>query len=416
MQKCQYYNKGCLQYTFFGLEIYFKVCFIVKKIAFFFFSLYHNIKRKSMASAHPDYDQYTDQLLNSVFENIKQTSEEDQFVNQLLQNLKLSNQTPPVNNDVLLLQQQLQQQKELLEKLTSNIHATPTTSNSSFQVPTIAEPPASDQKIPRVPVQNKQDLTTGELKDINTASKTTSVASPPPVLERKKSFIQRALSRDKQFKGKLENKSKSKETSAPQIQRGPSFWRPREERPKGWWKGNTHQPIQGEESFVYYDDDSSDFEQDEDEEEVVDVPPPQMRKKKRQQQTVVTRKAIEPKKVTSIKKQRQMAFKTPTLKKKSKATLKKNQKSAAASTVAPVASPVYVMPQQPIYYQQPMMVPQQPYMGGNGYYYPMGYTQPTYASPTTTTNASSTTEVTRKKANPSVFNPREATHDKCTIM
>lgn len=201
-------------------------------------------------------------------------------------------------------------------------------------------------------------------------------------------------------------------TSQPKyVERRPSFWKPREERPKGWWKG---QRATQKEEEQYEEVEYEEVEEEEEEEEVVPVvvAPPVKTKK-------VVRKVVVPKPVPSIKAskpKRPMAFKQPTPRKSKPEKKKKAGKNAksntkdTSSTTAAVAQPMYMMPQQmyqPAYYQQPMMMPQQ-FMPGS--YYPQMMGQVPQQQSTQPERRSSPA---RKK---SIYNPRDNSNDKCSIM
>ncbi|EPB84114.1 hypothetical protein HMPREF1544_09102 [Mucor circinelloides 1006PhL] len=462
------------------------------------------------------YDQYADQLLNSVFENAKQTtvpsppiqqSPEDQFFNQLLARISSPAPFNNTNNEWLLLQQ-LQQQKQLLERqqlltaLSPTLSGLPITqpntgsNNAATDTPSspnVADTPlfpattTSDEKvkkIARVPVQvpspapapapapaivskpheKENDMPIDALVKATAAAALSSHATPKskampdtakPALQKKKSFLKRTWSR-REFKGKQpipqaqkpahkqENvpAPKKKATSVKTVPSPPqqmvaeksSFWKPREEKPKGWWKGNRESKAQPhayyEEAIEYEEQEIPDYQEEEDfteEEEVIPVITPSSSK---QTKRVVVKRVIVPKKVPSISKpKRPMAFKTPTPRKpKSKSSKKKKNEAtlskSSSTTAAPRRSmPMYVMPQQPAYYPQPMIMPSvpQPYMmGGGGGYYMMS-PNGAMGQPTMMQQLHEDIDVQEKRpANlsrkKSVYNPREASNDKCNIM
>ncbi|CAO3657491.1 unnamed protein product [Mucor hiemalis] len=197
-------------------------------------------------------------------------------------------------------------------------------------------------------------------------------------------------------------------TSQPKyVDRNPSFWKPREEKPKGWWKGQ-----RGTKNEQQYNEEVEYEEEEEEEEEVVPVviAPPVKTKK------VVKRVAV-PKPVPSIKAskpKRPMAFKQPSPRKSKPEKKKKGGKNTKGTTnetsTNVVAQPMYMMPQQmyqPNYYQQPMMMPQQ-FMPGS--YYPQMMGQVPQQQPAQPERRSSPA---RKK---SIYNPRDTANDKCSIM
>ncbi|KAF1799884.1 hypothetical protein V8B55DRAFT_1542402 [Mucor lusitanicus] len=464
-----------------------------------------------------NYDQYADQLLHSVFENAKQTAtpsppaqqnSEDQFFNQLLARISSPAPFNNASNEWLLLQQ-LQQQKQLLERqqllsalspalaslpivqpnIDSSTGAMNTPSSPTLtDLPSTSSTTASDEKvkkIARVPVnvpspapapaptaatvskphekENDKPIdalikaTAAAALSSHTASTSRAMPdTPKPALQKKKSFLKRTWSR-RDFKGRQpipqgqkpvvqqqENvpTPKKKTTSVKAVANPPqqmvaersSFWKPREEKPKGWWKGNREsnaQPQTYYEEEIEYDEQEIPSCQEEDpaeEEEDLPVITPSSSK---QTKRVVVRRVVVPKKVPSISKpKRPMAFKTPTPKKpKSKSSKKKKNEAtvskSSSSTASPRRSmPMYVMPQQPMYYPQPMMMPSapQPYMmgGGGGYYMmppnggmmgPSPLMQQLYDE--TDVEEKRPAQLSRKK---SVYNPREASNDKCTIM
>lgn len=469
-----------------------------------------------------NYDHYADQLLNSVFENAKQTtipssppiqqSAEDQFFNQLLARMSSPTQLNNPNNEWLLLQQ-LQQQKQLLERQQLLSALSPTlsgltlpqlnTSNdvvaadvpSSPHLTELHSPPpvVSDEKvkkIARVPVQaqspapvsaiiskpneKENDPPIDALVRATAAAALSHHATPKskalvdakkPALQKKKSFLQKTLSqrgfkgretvpqqqqqqqRQHQQQGNVPTRKKSNSikpvSSQPQRIAGESsFWKPREEKPKGWWKGNrdnkSNQPQQEyyEEEIEYEEQEIPDSQEEEsgEEEEEEEGQPVMAPPSSRQTKKVVVKRVVVPKKVPSISKpKRPMAFKTPTprkpktkssKKKKNEATVSKNSSNNTPRKAAG-GMPMYVMPQQPMYYPQPMMMPSapQPYMmgggGGGGYYMVspngmMGQSpmmQPQYEE--TEVEEQRPISFSRKK---SVYNPRETSNDKCTVM
>ncbi|CAO3648790.1 unnamed protein product [Mucor fragilis] len=461
-----------------------------------------------------NYDQYADQLLNSVFENAKQTttpsppiqqSHEDQFLNQLLARISSPAPFNNTSNEWMLLQQ-LQQQKQLLERqqllsaLSSTLTGVPITQPNTgstagaVDTPTspilanLQSPPsstASDEKvkkIARVPVnvppssptpaaaivskphEKENDKPIDALIKATAAAALASHAAPTskamsdtakPALQKKKSFLKRTWSR-RDFKGRqpippaqkpVQQQDnvpipKKRTASVKSVANPPqqmatersSFWKPREEKPKGWWKGNRESKTQPQayyEEEIEYDEQEIPHYQEEDsteeEEELSAITPSSSKQTKR----VVVKRVIVPKKVPSISKpKRPMAFKTPTPRKpKSKSSKKKKNeatvsKSSSATATPRSSMPMYVMPQQSMYYPQPMMMPSapQPYMmgGGGGYYMMppnggmMGQSpmmQQLYDDPDV--EEKRPTNLSRKK---SVYNPREASNDKCNIM
>lgn len=420
-----------------------------------------------MNNSHDPYDQYADQLLNSVFANVQQvsgttphipdTNHEDLLLNQLFQNARISSPAPSSpflnknnsSNNELLLLQQLQQQQQLIEKQLSAIASSRNSVSPVFQVPVVessATCPSSSselvanpkpKKIVRVPVQQQQVDAPAEYNDAALVKATAAAAADihhttnRPALPKKKSFLRRTLSR-KNFKDRetvaptsttaattksvQPKAAKQQPIPTPVVEKSPTFWKPREERPKGWWKGARSNSTATEQQPYYHYEENQDVAQEEEEtssEEEVPVPVPVKKTKKK-----VVKRVVVPQqqKVPSIKKKtpRPMAFKSPTIKAK-----KKKNKVKEASAAATKSRPMYAMPQQPMYYQQPMMMPsQQPYMMpgqfGNGYYGMPG--QGTMMmSPSLQQNEtrSNKTVPTRKKT---VLNPREATNDKCSIM
>jgi hypothetical protein len=411
---------------------------------------------------HDSYDQYADQLLNSVFANVKQsstaahTSHEDHLLNQLFQNARISSPIPPspllnnTNTEWLLLQQ-LQQQQQLIEKQLSALTASKTVPSSpAFQVP-VVEPSAispsqnteleqdvKSKKIARVPVQQQQaepspPESNAALVKATAAAVALHNSGNRPALPKKKSFIRRTLSR-RNFKDR-ENQAPAytEATTAVQsvqpkaanqqkpvkVEKSPTFWRPREEKPKGWWKGNRSNPTTKQQQQYYqYEEEEEDEKEEEEEEsseEEIPLPVPAKKSKKKVVKKVAVPhlQKVPQQKVSSIKKKstRPMAFKAPTVKGKKKKN-KVKQESAAKSV------PKYAIPQQPMYYQQPMMVaPQQPYImpgqARGGYYCMPG--QGMMMPPLTQQNEepASKTAVTRRKT---VLNPRESSNDKCSIM
>ncbi|KAL9541021.1 hypothetical protein MBANPS3_009352 [Mucor bainieri] len=462
-----------------------------------------------------NYDQYADQLLHSVFENAKQTTTpsspiqqtpEDQFFNQLLARISSPAPFNNANNEWLLLQQ-LQQQKQLLERqqllsalsptLGSLPIAQPNVDISTSATDTPSSPAATDlqspspatvsdekvKRIARVPVnvsasaaptpavvtaskpyEKENDEPMDALIKATAAAALSSHATSAlkaipdtskPALQKKKSFLKRTWSR-RDFKGrqpipqgqklvqqqehvpapKKRAASVKSVTIQPQqtAAESSSFWKPREERPKGWWKGNRESKAQHqtyyEEEIEYDDQETPNYQEEEDSTEEEDfpvvVPSPS-----KQTRRVVVKRVIVPKKVPSISKpKRPMAFKTPTPKKpKSKTSKKKKNEDTVSKSSSTTATPrrsmpMYMMPQQPMYYPQPMMMPSapQPYMmgGGGGYYMMppnggmMGQSpmmQQLYDD--TDVEEKKSTHLSRKK---SVYNPREASNDKCIII
>lgn len=451
------------------------------------------------------YDQYAEQLLNKVFQNVKQTasppavSHEDQLLNQILLNTpRFANGLPstPVygNSNELFLLQQLNQQQMLLERQQQLLSP----SLSFPQIPTqhtaiepppavIEEPPV--KKIARVPVSAVIPDPVVEEKPIIQQSVQPSPlknqSSPPSQLKKKKSFIgllaertnknkefaaaaalatatMKEKSIQQQFKNRrqeqayvrlqaqeqaqieaeaqaeaqaelqsqqtreqikyIPQKSKKKviaaksyETPRPVIEKRPSFWKPREERPKGWWKGqkghtNKHQEDEYEEIEV---------EDEEEEEEVIIVPP-------KKTKTVVVKRVVVPKKVPSIKgtkPKRPMAFKPPPSR-KNKVSEKKTTHSETcthATSATSAMQPMFVMPQQQMYqqqmyqqpyYPQPMMMPQQ-----NGYYgMPNMMGGGMFQGPQVSHVKEEKEAAAPARRNTTVYNPRESTNDKCSIM
>ncbi|GAN04001.1 hypothetical protein MAM1_0053d03457 [Mucor ambiguus] len=460
-----------------------------------------------------NYDQYADQLLNSVFENAKQTTTpapliqqnpEDQFFNQLLARISSPAPFNNASNEWLLLQQ-LQQQKQLLERQQLLSALSPTFAGlpiaqpnadsitSAMDTPSspvlrdLQSPPsttASDEKvkkIARVPVNVPSPAPTPAAaivskphekendKPIDALIKATAAAAlsshaasasrampdtSKPALQKKKSFLKRTWSR-RDFKGRQPipqaQKPAQQQGNAPtpkkraasvksvaippqqMVAERSSFWKPREEKPKGWWKGNRESKDQSqtfyEEEIEYDEQEIPNHQAEEDSTEEEDVPTI-ITPSSKQTRRVVVKRVIVPKKVPSISKpKRPMAFKTPTPKKpKSKSSKKKKKEDTVPNSSSTPATPrrsmpMYVMPQQPMYYPQPMMMPSapQPYMmgGGGGYYMPpnggmMGQSpmmQQLYDD--ADVGKKKPTHLSRKK---SVYNPREASNDKCTIM
>lgn len=436
------------------------------------------------------YDHYADELLNSVFQNVKQTaspppaviSREDQLLNQLFQTTYGGLPSPSLygNSNELFLLQQLKQQQLLLERQQQLLSPAPfhqipiqsTTVESPLSSPLATTSVASIEdtpvkKIARVPVPVIPEPIVEETPIVEPPVQEQIKSHPP--LKKKKSFIQilsERTSRNKEFSAAAaaataamkeksihqqyknrkqaqvqkvyvdsepqpsqapEPKSSKKEKAVtsvaipakphevhrPVVERKPSFWKPREERPKGWWKGQrgTKQQPQEEE----YEEVEEEVEEEE-EEEVVIVPP------KKTKKVVVVKRVIVPKKVPSIKAtkpKRPMAFKPPPTRKNkvSEKKSKHNETCHAASTTNTTAvQPMYVMPQQmyqqPMYQQPMMMMPQQPDpyysmppMMGGGVYQP-------YVTPVSQEKET----VSPVKKNKSIYNPRESTNDKCSIM
>jgi hypothetical protein len=421
---------------------------------FFFLSLF--FKTSKMNSNHDSYDQYADQLLNSVFANVKQTtatapivantSHEDLLLNQLFQNARISSPVPSspflnnssnTNSEWLLLQQ-LQQQQQLIEKQLSALTASKNTPPSPvFQVPVVessselvVEEDIKPKKIARIPVQQPETPTESNnaaLVKATAAAALNNNAGNRPALPKKKSFIRRTLSR-KNFKDRenivpTETMAKQQYEHVAVVDKSPSFWRPREERPKGWWKGNGPNSTATQQQYYQYeeveednDDDEQEEEEDSEEEIPTPVPVKKIKKKVVKQVVVPHLQKVPQQKVPSIKKKaaRPMAFKTPTVKAKKK---KNKVKEASTATAAAKSTPMYVMPQQPKYYQLPMMMapPMMPSQGGGGYYYMPGQGNMMTMAPSMQQREESTNKavVTRKKT---VLNPREASNDKCSIM
>lgn len=457
------------------------------------------------------YDQYADQLLDSVFQNVKQSTNsvpalhEDQLFNQLLQNARYSNMSSPqpFNNDWLLMQQlQQQQQQMLLERqlmstnnlsplqssplaeflaniaptatLTDPAITTSDSTNPDADFIVVDEPAAPPKKIARVPVPSLPDP-----KPIEEPVYHLPNANSQLQLKKKKSFLRSLSSRavkhqevfpaaviaatlassahhqykdkkleklakkqeqqmakkQEQMAKKQEQQRKKKERATvsieakenlppPMIDRRPSFWKPREEKPKGWWKGQRNQLQQEEYQQEYRRPEvNEDTEEEEEEEQLEQAPVVSAPPKKSKKQVVVKRVAVPPKKVSSLKvtqPKRPMAFKTPT--KKNKVNGKKSSNSKEKADDAGIATqPVYVMPQQMYqpFYQQPMMMvpPQQSYgmmPGGNGYYYMPN--MPNMMVPQPQAYQKEEEEAPKVRRHKSVYNPREASNDKCTIM
>ncbi|KAI9473632.1 MAG: hypothetical protein EXX96DRAFT_312468 [Benjaminiella poitrasii] len=497
----------------------------------YLFPFFVHINAKKM-SAQDSYDQYADQLLNSVFQSAKHTdnasnnlllnsinpNHEHLRLNQFLQHQsRISPSLPitplpspfPVGNHggEWLLLQQLQQQKDLLEKQQQQILSSsfigahqspsaPTLLTSAYQSPRkqpeepknlneklkdnnskILSPLDEKRKIPRVPVQ-KEKLSPNQQQEIilddsnsspgnviethafQNASNSEHIANVQTVnkindkqqQQPKRDFLYRTWSR-RNFKNreatqnkpisvsyshevitqKSDNSKRKKqmEQTRPVVERKPSFWKPREERPKGWWKGNTNKQhyVQVEANNELATEDE--FEQ----EEVIlkndsgkapiatvmsavsvdqkkTVTPTKNVVVKQRDAVVATKKGASTKKGGTFKanSRRPMAFKTPTVRKKSDKV--KSKKSAnKQNSVTPNKSVMYVIPQQsPLFYhpqQQSatsnIFMPTQPFsfMSASDY----GYNNPSREERNTTPKRKTT-----------ILNPRESSNDKCFIM
>ncbi|KAI8645209.1 hypothetical protein BD408DRAFT_411985 [Parasitella parasitica] len=411
------------------------------------------------------YDQYTEQLLNSVFENAKQTpassqNPEEQILNQLLACISSPASFNNTHNEWLLLQQ-IQQQKDLLERQQLMAALSPALSGLSIaqlnnsnaaatDVPTMSqvnENLSADEKvkkIARVPVHTqppssakpdeKENGMTVDALVKSTAAAALSHHTKPkskaekPALQKKRGILQRTWSR-RDFKGRAPipqqrknlpdaKKNINPHTSVPkqlqqmEVIKGSTFWKPREEKPKGWWKGNRDHKSQGygQQEVGYQEQGTSDLRNGEYEEEKSDLP-------SRQTRNVV----VVPKKESSISKpKRPMAFKGPTPRKyKSKSCKKiKNEATVTPSKSIATGMPVYLMPRQSMLYPRPMMLPAtpQPYMmdTGNGGHYmipPTSIVDQSYKEAVAEEPRFGRTN--RKK---SVYNPRAASNDKCIII
>ncbi|KAI8378182.1 hypothetical protein EDC96DRAFT_217133 [Choanephora cucurbitarum] len=320
-----------------------------------------------------DYDQYATQLLNSVFENAKQSSSNSNW--HLLEQLE--------EQKKLILEQQ-----HLLEDLKSTIRKEDIVlKDTGLEIIPTSSHGVSEQKVQSVPSQQLplQNVSKQKLP-LQSVSKQQGVSEQKlPV--KQKSFLRRSLSRrhfqdrenrppeptkPQQSQLKTDKKVLRRETSDYEqetmiVDQTPTFWKPRQERPKDWWKGNRGTSDQ--------------------------------------------KRVIQPKKVPSLqgtKVKRPMAFKTPSIKKKKQVSrkkinttsLQKDNDDNAQETPhpMPMPMPMYMMPQQPLYYQQPMMT--QPYMT------PI----PSYP----THQQDMPTQATKRKT--SVLNPREHSNDKCILM
>ncbi|KAI8367298.1 hypothetical protein BD560DRAFT_424676 [Blakeslea trispora] len=314
-----------------------------------------------------DYDQYATQLLNSVFENAKQSSSNNNW--HLLEQLE--------EQKKLILEQQ-----NLLRSLQSNIRP-------------VSPPIPQDIILEDTGLETVPSLPAEPLVPSPASSVPLKLEQQVPIKPKQKSFLRRSLSR-RSFKNvdnnqpkqskpeqkpkknlKQSKKAIEKHISVPPkealvVDQTPSFWKPRQERPKGWWKGNRGTT-----------DESS-----------------------------RTRRTVQPKKVPSLqgtKAKRPMAFKTPSVKKKKQVPRKKinaepiYEQQSAVEVQESMPMPIYVMPQQSVYYQQPMTMVAPPYM--------MPIANRTH--PTSKPNQDSI-QVPRRKT--SVLNPREYSNDKCLIM
>ena len=314
-----------------------------------------------------DYDQYATQLLNSVFENAKQSSSNSNW--HLLEQLE--------EQKKLILEQQ-----QLLEDLKSNIRKEDIVlEDTGLEIIPASFHVLSEQQLPsravseqKLPAKQKSFLRRSLSRRHfqgreNRQPETNKPKSGPGQLHPQKP----EQSHLKTNKKALRREDYQQETMV--VDQTPTFWKPRQERPKDWWKGNRGTSDQ--------------------------------------------KRVIQPKKVPSLqgtKVKRPMAFKTPSIKKKKQVARKKinttsihQQKDndvGEQETPHPIPMPVstpmpmYVMPQQPLYYQQPMTMMTQPYM--------------TPISSYPTHQQDIPTQATKRKT--SVLNPREHSNDKCILM
>ncbi|CEI98977.1 hypothetical protein G6F70_006410 [Rhizopus microsporus] len=336
------------------------------------------------------YEQYADELLSRVFENAKQ-------------NQSLSS---PI----------------------SDWSASPLLCKSIDQTP-ILSPSLSNRSIENAfsPVikSPQSDLVSGRHVDVSSMDSKSIILPPAPTspippslpsspIKQQKNFLHDTLSR-KLSRKKKEFKSVKKPLKAPlvksnpsqeplepsqeqqerpQIQRQPSFWKPREDRPNEWWKSKKGQ---GEQSL--------------------------------KQHKVASIRAKKPK--------RPMAFKTPKRKpvahtEKKKAStqshrpgtviIKRVPQKQAISTDASISSnetiavaPVSATMPQPVYMvQQPYaMIPP---VNHAGYYLVPSMMMPAQPQqPQIVSDKPKPQQVKRKKVT-TLHNPREASNDKCILM
>lgn len=337
------------------------------------------------------YEQYTDELLCRVFESAKQ--------NQLL--------SSPI----------------------SDWSASPLLCKSIDQTP-ILSPPLSNRSIENAfsPVikSPQSDLVPSTHVDVSSMDSKSIILPPAPTsptppslpsspIKQQKSFLRDTLSR-KLSRKKKEFKSAKKplkvplaksnpsqeplepsqeQQERPQIQRQPSFWKPREDRPNEWWKSKKGQ---GEQSL--------------------------------KQHKVASIRAKKPK--------RPMAFKTPKRKPVAHAEKKKvstqshrpgtviikrvPQKQAISADASKSLNEIIAVAPVSAAMPQPVYMVQQPYammppVNHAGYYLvpPMMLSAQQPQQPQIVSEKPKPQQVKRKKAT-TLHNPREASNDKCILM
>ncbi|KAI8991191.1 hypothetical protein BDF20DRAFT_909007 [Mycotypha africana] len=336
------------------------------------------------------YEKYTDNLLNRVFSNIPTTAvktESDDERENILQKIQLQQES---------LEKKL---SELLVANNSNNHA-----HSKIQRVPVKSRPTEQEDEDEAHHQKR-----GKTKDESAASQ--AVLEKAQAEQAEINELQKRKSLFSRRKKSIKSPSPDDSTSSS------SFWKPREQRPKGWWKGNTnrndiHQQQQPQQSAVN-----------------TAVANTTANKSMKPSTSIKKRSVAKPK--------RPMAFKSPQQRQKKNRSIKKKQQQptsyyanhannggdgATRHYALPFTSPVcYPQASTMMPSQQPLQ--QYPYMmpittpSPNYYMMPpnmlMGQTSPRHYQSSTFTQQQ---QQQHNNKNTTIYNPRESSNDRCLIM
>jgi hypothetical protein len=361
------------------------------------------------------YEQYTDNLLDSVFQNARY-SEPNMFGNQWEQPSVLH--SVPVHSKSPAIEQQPQ---------------SPIVARKSVHSPTPKKLSVVRKQVPSSPSPSQETTKTRKKKRIiKKIIYEASETDDDDESESEEEQVERRRSRNQQDKHNLQNISHAKNQAEPKplvarkslhdtlirrkrpakpiaqdvlqddsytqemrtfVDDTPSFWRPRESRQKGWWKGNRAPSSTNE----------------------VEPSGSISKKDKKVVSSIKSRRAARP-----------MAFKTPKRKNKVSENNSTQNNYVAPTSYQPVSyqpssTPVMTQApaQTPVMYAMPQMFPQQTLfpqqmMQQFAQPLPFGHPSPMYYHPQPAETA--TEEDTKGKRRTTVYNPREASHDKCCIM
>ncbi|KAI8886269.1 hypothetical protein K501DRAFT_283888 [Backusella circina FSU 941] len=376
------------------------------------------------------YEQYTDNLLDSVFQNARY-AEPNMFGNQWQQQESGLHSVPIHTKSPAIEEQQPrspivarksvqsptpQKMSVVRKKVPAQETATTTKTRKKKRIikkiiyeqaseteddDDESEEEEEEEQVERRGSRNKQNK--HSLKNISHTNNIDQTDAKPPVT--RKSLRNTLIRRKKPAKPKAQEILQDDSYTQQQQQQHkvfvddtPSFWRPRETRAKGWWKGN-RAPSKDQQDEQHQSGSIS-------------------KKDKKVASSIKSRRAARP-----------MAFKTPQRKNKVSGSNSASTTTTAAaqnnytlpiSSQQQVSTPIMAAPQ--MMYAMPQMFPQQtlfPQQMLSQFSQPLPFGQPSpmYYHPQPAEPAATTNEdESKNKKRTTIYNPREVSHDKCCIM